>query len=304
MAILTGHNHHAAASKDDAIRLSFPVNQADVIEVRRTLTQSLQTSLDLNIVLELFFQQIQTLIPVNGLQYSNHQKDCQILVGSDDTHKLDYRLNAAQDELGDLVFSRNKRFNEHEMAVLESVLSTLVCPLRNALLYRDAVQSALRDPLTQVGNRVALDQALERELQLATRHKQPLSLLAIDIDHFKSINDRYGHGCGDDVIRQVAQSIQAVTRSTDLVFRYGGEEFVVLLNKTPPEGARVIAERIRQHVEKMRIESQGASITTTISLGISTLDPESGSQSLFRQADAALYRAKHQGRNCVEAATG
>ncbi|WP_439133861.1 GGDEF domain-containing protein [Pseudomaricurvus sp.] len=301
MATLTGQTHHAETSKEDIIRLSFPVNQDDVVEVRSRLTQSLQTSLDLNIVLELFFQQIQTLIPLSGIKYTHQQKDCQTLLGSDDTHKLDYRLNTAQDDLGEIVFHRSKRFNEHEMAVIESLLSTLVCPLRNALLYRDALQSALRDPLTGVGNRVALDQAHEREVQLAARHKQPLSLLAIDIDHFKSINDRYGHSSGDDVIRQIAQSIKAVTRCTDLVFRYGGEEFVVLLNKTALNGAHVIAERIRQHVESLRIESYGAQISTTISIGISTLNRNNTDSMLFQRADAALYKAKQLGRNRVEA---
>lgn len=300
MVLLTGQNHNIATRKDDPIQLAFPAHQDDVDETRRALTQSLQTSLDLNIVLTLFFQQIQNLIPASGMKYQHHQKKCELLIGQDDTHKLDYRLNLAQDDLGEVIFSGNKRFNEHEMTAIESLLSTLVCPLRNALLYRDAVQSALRDPLTQVGNRVALDQALERELQLASRHQQPLSLLAIDIDHFKDINDRYGHSCGDDVIRQIAQTIEFVTRCTDLVFRYGGEEFVVLLNKTAAEGAHVIAERIRQHVASMQIQSLGEVLSATVSIGISSLDLNHPGESLFQQADKALYRAKNLGRNRVE----
>ena len=302
MATLTGQNHNTATFKDDAIPLVFPALQDDVAEARRVLTQSLQTSLDLSIVLTLFFQQIQKLMPATWMKYQHRQKDCELMIGQDDTHKVDYRLNFAQDDLGDLIFSRNKRFNEHEMSVIESLLSTLICPLRNALLYRDAVQSALRDPLTQVGNRVALDQALERELQLASRHQQPLSLLAIDIDHFKVINDQYGHTCGDEVIREIARSIKSITRCTDLVFRYGGEEFIVLLNKTAIDGAHVIAERIRQHVASMQILSQGQTLSATVSIGISSLNLKKPEEPLFQQADKALYQAKHLGRNRVESA--
>lgn len=299
MAISVSTGNNAVKSKDNPVRLRFPIKQDDYTELRVRLTQALQTSLDLNIVLELFFEHIQELVPLQGMLYRHAGKDCQALIGRDYQQKVNYRLTTAHDDLGELTFSRTKRFREQDMMALESVLSALVCPLRNALLYRDAVQTSLRDSLTGAGNRVALDNALEREIQLAERHKQPLSMLVMDIDFFKRINDEYGHASGDDVLKEVARSIQAVTRLTDLTFRYGGEEFVVLLNKTDPEGAAVIAERIRQFVERVRVETHRELIKSTISIGVATLQASENGQELFKRADAALYQAKNTGRNRV-----
>ncbi len=304
MAISVSSGSNVIENKENPIRLRFPVKQDDYADARIRLTQALQTSLDLTIILELFFEEIQNLVPLQGMLYQHQAKDCEALVGREYKHRINYRLTTAHDDLGALTFSRPKRFREQDMVAIESVLSALICPLRNALQYRDAVQSALRDPLTSVGNRVALENALEREIQLAERHDQPLSMLVADIDFFKRINDQYGHACGDDVLKEIAQSIKAVTRLTDLTFRYGGEEFVVLLNKTDTEGAEVIAERIRKFVEKVCVETHRELIKSTISVGVSTLrEGESGSD-LFKRADAALYQAKHQGRNRVVCDSG
>jgi len=299
MAISVSTGNNAIKNKDNPVRLRFPIKQDDYADLRVRLAQALQTSLDLNIVLELFFENIQELVPLQGMLYRHAAKDFQTLIGRDYQQRVNYRLTTAHDDLGELTFMRSKRFREQDMMALESILSALVCPLRNALLYRDAVQTSLRDSLTGAGNRVALDNALEREIQLAERHKQPLSMLVMDIDFFKRTNDKYGHSSGDDVLKEVARSIQAVTRLTDLTFRYGGEEFVVLLNKTDPEGAAVIAERIRQFVERVRVETHRELIKSTISIGVSTLRANETGADLFKRADAALYRAKHNGRNQV-----
>jgi len=204
--------------------------------------------------------------------------------------------------LGEVTFSRRKRFSEAELSNIESLLGSLIFPLRNALKYRSAVQSALRDPLTGTGNRIALDNALAREKSLADRYDQPLSLLTIDIDHFKRINDNFGHSSGDEVLREVARGIVAVTRQTDMTFRFGGEEFVVLLNKTNPEGASVIAERIRHFIEKARVETNNELLQATVSIGVSTLRKDESTKMLFDRADQALYKAKAQGRNQIIAA--
>ncbi|NIB41302.1 GGDEF domain-containing protein [Pseudomaricurvus alkylphenolicus] len=306
MAISVGTGNNAVSSKESTVRLRVPVKHEDLHEQyaqsRARLTQALQTSLELTIVLEIFFEHIQKLVPIQGFHYGHPGKNCQLQLGRDGLHRLNYRLNTPKDNLGAITFSRGKRFTEVEMATLESVISTLVYPLRNALQYRDAVQSALRDPLTGTGNRVALEQTLERELSLAQRNCQPLSLLAIDIDHFKRVNDSHGHASGDEVLREVAQGIVAVTRQTDLTFRYGGEEFVVVLNKTDAEGARVIAERIRLFVEKLRVETHNELLQVTISIGVSSLQAEEEKNSLFQRADKALYNAKRNGRNRVEVA--
>jgi len=169
--------------------------------------------------------------------------------------------------------------------------------MRNALLYRAATQSALRDPLTDTGNRIAMDQTLQREIEMSRRHSQPLSLLMLDIDHFKQINDTYGHSAGDEVLKAVAASIKSQLRNVDMVFRFGGEEFMILLSNTSREAAAMVGERLRFAAQAQDYVAEGKAIELTVSLGCSTLLPGESAESLLRRADSALYVAKREGRN-------
>ena len=143
-----------------------------------------------------------------------------------------------------------------------------------------------------------IESAMRREVDLARRHRQPLSLLMIDVDHFKRINDSHGHPAGDQVLSELAAEIGRAARSTDLLYRYGGEEFALLLHNTPAEGALITAERIRRAAAKLEVTYRGSVLNFTVSLGIATLHDDSAAE-LLRRADEALYRAKHEGRNRV-----
>jgi diguanylate cyclase (GGDEF)-like protein len=158
------------------------------------------------------------------------------------------------------------------------------------------------DPLTGVANRRRFHQTLDIECTRFTRNHFPLSVLMIDLDYFKEVNDRYGHPVGDTVLRIVAQLILLSLRKTDLLARYGGEEFAVLLPETPEEGAAVIAERIRQTVCLKPIIADGCEIQVSISLGVAShIDEDDATpEILLKKADLALYRAKATGRNRVE----
>ncbi len=123
--------------------------------------------------------------------------------------------------------------------------------------------------------------------------------MLIDIDKFKQINDQYGHASGDRVLQSVAHGIVQSARETDAIFRYGGEEFVVLLNKTNYVGSATIAERMRDYIEQTRTYCSGETIATSVSIGIATLRPDDDLSSIFHRADNALYAAKNSGRNKV-----
>ena len=174
---------------------------------------------------------------------------------------------------------------------------------------RTALEERVRlDPLTQVANRLALDEHMDTEWHRAQRSHTPLSLLMIDVDHFKAYNDHYGHVAGDHCLQQVARAISAsVTRAGDLVARYGGEEFAVLLPDTDAAHARLIAQKIRDAVAAQAIahDRSPAQPYITVSIGVACARPaaqdapEPGVQSLFEQADAALYTAKQSGRDQV-----
>jgi diguanylate cyclase (GGDEF)-like protein len=236
-------------------------------------------------------------VELDGLQYINETQQLQIVSGRKASHSCGYRLITANDHLGEIVFYRNTRFSDQNLQAIEVMLSALICPLRNALTYRDALMASLTDPLTGAGNRIAMDHALERELNLARRFKQPMSLLVLDIDKFKVINDTLGHTAGDAVLRQIVSAVVRINRNTDLTFRYGGDELVVLLNRTNAEGALVIAERLRKAIESMEIIVGEESITTTVSIGVTSFVNQDTAESMFNRADKALYLIKSAGGN-------
>lgn len=168
-------------------------------------------------------------------------------------------------------------------------------------------QLSIQDGLTEVANRRHFEKTLEKEWQRALRTRSPLSLLLLDIDHFKAYNDSLGHQAGDECLRRVAHRLQqSVSRPGDLVARYGGEEFTLILPDTDNEGAHLIAKRIQSELAALRIEHRCSEIadTITVSIGVATIvpDPDSKPDDLISAADRALYRAKENGRNRIELA--
>jgi diguanylate cyclase (GGDEF)-like protein len=164
-------------------------------------------------------------------------------------------------------------------------------------------EQAIRDPLTNLYNRRYLDETLERELRRAERQNHPVSVLVLDIDHFKKLNDAYGHPGGDVVLKALAGLLRGGVRGGDLACRWGGEEFVLLLHAADTAGAVERAEALREAFARLRVRYQDADLAATVSVGVATF-PEhaSSAEALMGAADAALYRAKNEGRNCVRAA--
>jgi diguanylate cyclase (GGDEF)-like protein len=279
----------------------IPLTPEQELTTRIRLAQALQMSLDPAEVLNLFYTHIQAIVSLSGILFKFGNGSSELKIGRECLHHCDYRLTTDEGYLGEIIFSRSKRFAEAELITLEFLLSSLIYPLRNAIRYQTAMRLALLDPLTLLGNRAALDTALRRELQMAERHQHELSLLMVDVDFFKKINDEYGHHRGDLVLCEIAKGIQSACRGSDITFRYGGEEFVVVLGKTDAEGAKIIAERIRQQIAESHIKYNGKTIDTTVSIGIATRhsNEKEHINDLFERADKALYIAKNSGRNCV-----
>ncbi len=173
---------------------------------------------------------------------------------------------------------------------------------KQALQVREAeiLKLSLTDALTGVGNRRMLDEALAREIERARRQMQVLSLLILDIDHFKRVNDTWGHETGDRVLKQTGLTLLRLLRTTDIATRMGGEEFVILLPATELAGAVVCAERFRA---ALAAHDFGLPAAVTSSFGVAALQPGEAGNTLLARADGALYSAKQQGRNRVVAAT-
>ena len=296
------HNNGRTALKDEKQVTPF----ADLLpkpdikpELLLRMSSKLQTTLDLQQLLEIFFTEMKSAVLVDGMSYQNSNQNLIFNYGKESIHSCNYRLTTKKDYMGELTFTRNTRFREHELANIEGLLSTLVYPLRNALRYTEAIAAAFRDPLTGAGNRVALDKTLEREVELAKRHNQPLSVLMLDIDHFKIVNDTHGHGTGDQVLKQIVRSISTCIRQTDMCFRYGGEEFLIMLSNADTAGAHRIAERIREAIADIPFTHDEDEFSVTTSIGSATLYGRDSPESLCERADNMLYKAKRMGRNRV-----
>jgi diguanylate cyclase (GGDEF)-like protein len=266
------------------------------------LLQALQINLDPQDQVNALLRHIQPIVNLSGIQLTLKNQQT-YKAGRIAVHSCSYRLCLEDAYLGELACSRSRRFTDDEMMSLEFLMGSFAYALRNALRYQEALALALLDPLTLLGNRAALEAAIKRELPFAERHQQDLSILMIDVDYFKSINDTHGHDKGDQVLREIAKTLQTICRETetDMIYRYGGEEFLVILRNTGTQGAHIIAERLRQQVAKTPISIREGIICPTVSIGISSLHHgcKEKSPALFKRADKALYKAKAAGRNCV-----
>jgi diguanylate cyclase (GGDEF)-like protein len=201
-----------------------------------------------------------------------------------------------------IVASRQPQaYNKRKIEFLERLASAITTPIENSRLYLQTREKTRLDELTGLFNRRYFDERLNEEMSLCTQHGHPLSLLMIDLDHFKMFNDIYGHRAGDDLLRQAAGLIASSIRGNDQAFRYGGDEFAVILPHTDINPAGPVAERVRQQIEH---HMQSGSISVTASIGFASC-PANGvtAGDLVTMADAALYHAKYHGRNRTSAAT-
>ena len=200
-----------------------------------------------------------------------------------------------------LTRSREKPFSTDELRFLEAVANQTALALERVKLIAFLENLSITDALTGIANRRHFEWRLSEEVERARRYKYPLSALLLDLDHFKQVNDNYGHQIGDTVLQQVAQRLKNSLRRTDFLARYGGEEFVVLAPQTPAERAIILGERLRQVIAESPITvADDLQIRITLSVGIAVFPDHAQNESeLIGAADAALYKAKQMGRNRV-----
>jgi diguanylate cyclase (GGDEF)-like protein len=192
-----------------------------------------------------------------------------------------------------------RELTEDQADLLNGVASQAAIAIRHAQLYQAQEENALTDELTKLPNRRALAQRFLQEMQRARRHRKAIAFLMIDLDHFKQVNDTYGHLNGDAVLSELASIISTGARESDVCARYGGEEFAMILHETTEAGARTLAERIRN---KIAAATFPGGLKLTISIGVAATDEPALFTTLIERADQALYAAKQSGRNQVRVA--
>jgi len=215
-----------------------------------------------------------------------------------------FPILAAGSPVGVLGVAPEPPIPEHLRAVLAAAATLLGASLKNAELFAVVHENSVRDSLTGCFNRHHALEVMDGELRRARRSRLPLALVMLDLDHFKAVNDQYGHLCGDAVLATVGQRMKAVLRGSDLKCRWGGEEFLVLLPDTPAAGAERVADLLRhdlaEHPVVWRVGNVEVAIRITASLGLTAVTPgETDVTAIIARADAALYQAKANGRNCV-----
>ncbi len=263
------------------------------------ITSVLQTTLDVGELVSLFMRELLNHVEFDGIQFHDPARRIDLKYGEQTRFSLTYSLSIEETGLGELNFFRRFAFKPSEIRVIENLMAALLYPLRNSLAYQQALRSALVDPLTGTNNRSAMDVVLKREVDLSNRQGMPLSIILLDIDHFKKVNDTYGHSAGDVCLQSVAHCVEDSIRGSDLLFRCGGEEFLVLLSQTGKDGALQLAERIRRHVQDLELPSVGGR-RLSISLGVTQIQSGDSVRALYDRADKALYAAKDAGRNTVK----
>lgn len=213
------------------------------------------------------------------------------VTGGVDCMRQDCTLIPVKDDAGEVQYICCTVLDVTDTSIYQSKLEETTEKLR---------EMSNQDGLTKLFNRRYIEEVLSKEFGRARRYKHPFSVILTDIDFFKKVNDNYGHLAGDEVLRVVSRRLEDALRDTDILGRYGGEEFLIALPETDIEGAVVVAERLREAITAEPIEAEGETLSVSISLGVTELlDTTMAYAQLLAEADLGLYKSKENGRNCT-----
>lgn len=253
------------------------------------LLEQLQTTLDIDKILDIFAMEAARFVNFSGL-YFKSQTISKTLVGSKKAkNERQFELKINNEFLGTLSYGLNSPISMSHYKDLKRIHQILLYPLKNALQYSQAMQLAMQDSLTGLGNRRYFDEQLKRAMHNANRNQGQVGLVVGDLNKFKAINDTYGHGVGDKVLKQFANVLLACIRDSDSVFRFGGDEFAIIVENASDYALDIIQNRIDTISKENPLLSK---YQVTCSLGTTFMNRADNEHSLFERADQALYRQK------------
>ena len=234
-----------------------------------------------------------------GICYMNHcfhDEDTELQFNMSNLISFDLSEDACQAKI--YIMSDRPMLGYHK-EMMDIILKSCGIAMARQMDIARLTNAAALDPLTGCYNRREFENQTQRSIAAATRHKSELSVIMLDIDHFKQVNDTYGHLAGDQVLKTLVTIVQQNMRTDDILARYGGEEFIAVLPKTCKQEAMELADRLRQIIQESPVQTETGSIRVTASFGVATHIPHTDINRLIQDADAMLYKAKRNGRNTV-----
>ncbi|WP_448211217.1 GGDEF domain-containing protein [Colwellia sp. MEBiC06753] len=275
-------------SEFNAFRL-FESNHLSSNKRGLALLEQLQTTLELDRIIAKFAMEASKYIDFTGLKFQALDAQSTMRGSRKGKFNRQFNLLLAGEILGTLTYELNKKISSSNAKILEELHHYLIHPLNNALTYRRALMLAMQDGLTGLGNRRHFDEQLKRAMHQSLRNHDKVGLIVADLNKFKAINDTFGHAIGDSVLIHFANALRASMRDSDSIFRFGGDEFAVLIESAGKESLEVIYHRIHQAVasDDLLVEYQ-----VTCSLGATFMNKADNAKSFFERADQDLYRRK------------
>ena len=272
------------------------INQEPMFAHR--LVEKLQTTLDIEELLAIYAEHAERIIKLSGLQFHTSLGAFQLKDSDKQYTPFSFDLDLNGEHLGKLVYFCQYQLSTAIKNKLQSIHQVLVYPLRNALMYQRVLQLATKDSLTGLYNRSQFNDNLVQRIENSRRHHRKFSLMLLDLDNFKQVNDNFGHKAGDDVLIEFSNILKASIRATDSVYRFGGDEFAILIDDPEFVTNKLIAERIMASVKHCDLM---AKYEVTTSIGFTLAENNDCEDNIFARADKGLYKAKAAGRNCARA---
>ncbi|WP_286266425.1 GGDEF domain-containing protein [Thalassotalea atypica] len=253
------------------------------------LLEQLQTTLDLKQLLNKFAMEAAKYIDFSGLTFSSDCPDVTVRGSRKGKYERQFELVIENNYLGTLTYAINSSMSSTNYKILKELHQYLLYPIKNAIAYNNALMLAMQDGLTGLGNRRYFDKQLHRAITHSNRQKTDVGLVVCDLNKFKAINDSFGHHIGDNVLIHFANALKSSVRESDSIFRFGGDEFVLLVEDASRESLDIINQRIHQAItnDPLLMKYQ-----VTCSLGATFLNRADTAISFFERADQALYRRK------------
>lgn len=280
--------------------LPFSAEHVPINELSATneLVTELQTSLVIEELLAIYEKFTKKLLKFTGLQFRSSLGTVESPQSDTSSTPYAFDLAIADEHLGKLTYFSNYPLSQTIEKKLRALHNVLVYPLRNAMMYSRVLKLATKDSLTGLNNRSQFNEILMQKIEKCSRSKRCFSLMLLDLDNFKQVNDTFGHKVGDDTLIEFATILQSSTRATDSVFRFGGDEFAILIEDPEFITNKVVADRIMDYVKQSTIMSK---YDVTVSIGYTLANNGDCDIEIFSRADKGLYKAKASGRNNAKA---